>query len=286
MLQRGASKVDLAAAYHLKILLHVVKSENPQAVASALTCLRLFGIDLPAHPSWEQVQAEYEAVWRNLDGRPIEDLIDLPLMTDPELLAAMRLLSVLCDPAYVTDQNLLCLELCRAVNLGIRHGVSGAFAHACCYLGWPLATVFRRYPEGFRVAKLGYDLVEKHAFLAYRPKVQDATGIAAFWTQPMATSIDFVRASFRTALETGDLTYACYAMYHTVTLLLLRNEPLDAVWREAEIARDFVRDSQVPRHGGHHRPPATFHRDDAGPHREHSPHSTTRSSTKRRSRRS
>ena len=244
LLQRGTSKVNLAAAYHLKVLLHVVKSENPQAVASALSCLRLFGIDLPEHPSWEQVQAEYEAVWRNLDGRAIEDLIDLPLMTDPEFLAAMRLLSVLCDPAYVTDQNLLCLELCRAVNLGIRHGVSGAFAHACGYLGWPLATVFRRYPEGFRLAKLGCDLVEKHAFLAYRPKVQDATGIAAFWTQPMATSIDFVRASFRTALETGDLTYACYAMYHIVTLLLLRNEPLDSVWREAEIARDFVRDAK------------------------------------------
>jgi PAS domain S-box-containing protein len=241
LLRRGTSKVNLAATYHLKVLLHVVKSENPQAVASALTCLRLFGIDLPAHPSWEQVQAEYEAVWCNLDGHPIEDLIDLPLMTDPELLAAMRLLSVLCDPAYVTDQNLLCLELCRAVNLGILHGVSGAFAHACGYLGWPLATVFRRYPEGFRLAKLGCDLVEKHAFLAYRPKVQDATGIAAFWTQPMATSIDFVRASVGTALETGDLTYACYAMYHIVTLLLLRNEPLDAVWREAEIARDFVR---------------------------------------------
>ena len=54
LLQHGASKIDLAAAYHLKILLHVVKSENPQAVASALTCLRLFGIDLPAHPSWER----------------------------------------------------------------------------------------------------------------------------------------------------------------------------------------------------------------------------------------
>src|SRR5258708_6745298 len=175
LLQHGTSKVDLAATYHLKILLHVVKSENPQAVASALTCLRLFGIDLPAHPSWEQVQPEYEALWRNLDAPPIEDLIDLPLMTDPELLAAMRLLSVLCDPAYVTDQNLLCLELCRAVNLGIRHGVSGAFAHACGYLGWPLPTVFRRYPEGFRIPKLPHHLAKHHPFLTYRPKVHAAT---------------------------------------------------------------------------------------------------------------
>ena len=51
LLQRCASKVDQAAAYHLKVLLHTVKSENTEAVATALTCLRLFGIDLPAHPT-------------------------------------------------------------------------------------------------------------------------------------------------------------------------------------------------------------------------------------------
>ena len=75
-----------------------MKGEYPQAVASALTCLRLFGIDIPAHPTWEQVQAEYETVWQNLDGRPIESLIDLPLMTDPELQAAMQVLSALNPP--------------------------------------------------------------------------------------------------------------------------------------------------------------------------------------------
>src|SRR6202035_281439 len=63
LLRRGTSKVDEAAAYHLKVQLHIVKGEYPQAVASALTCLRLFGIDIPAHPTWEQVQAEYETIW-------------------------------------------------------------------------------------------------------------------------------------------------------------------------------------------------------------------------------
>jgi hypothetical protein len=41
----STSKVDQAAAHDLKVLLHTVKSENPQAVGSALTCLRLFGIE-------------------------------------------------------------------------------------------------------------------------------------------------------------------------------------------------------------------------------------------------
>jgi hypothetical protein len=40
LLQRGASKVDQAAVYHLKIQLHVRQSQNPQAVDSALTSPR------------------------------------------------------------------------------------------------------------------------------------------------------------------------------------------------------------------------------------------------------
>ncbi|WP_167760302.1 trifunctional serine/threonine-protein kinase/ATP-binding protein/sensor histidine kinase [Paraburkholderia pallida] len=244
LLQRGKSKVDVAAVYDLQVLLHIVQSENTQAVDSALECLKLFGIDIPAHPTWEQVQAEYETFSRNLEGRTIEDLIDLPLMEDPELQAATRLLCTLSNSAYVTDRNLFCLELCRTLNLSISHGVNGASAHACGYFGFTLGPAFQRYPEGFRLAKLGCDLVEKHDFLAYRAKVQDATAIAAFWTHPLETSIDFIRATLRTATGTGDLTYACYGMLHIIMLLLMRNDPLDSVWRESEIARDFVHKSK------------------------------------------
>ena len=57
--------------------------------------------------------------------------------------------------------------------------------------------VFHRYREGYRFAKLACDLVEKHGFLAYRAKVYLAMGMAAFWTQPITTAIDFMRAAFR-----------------------------------------------------------------------------------------
>ena len=93
-----------------------MKGEYPQAVDSALACLRLFGIDVPAQPTWEQAQAEYETLWRNLDGLPIENLIDLPLMSDPELQATMQALEALLIPAHDTDFHLFCLHLCLGVN--------------------------------------------------------------------------------------------------------------------------------------------------------------------------
>jgi PAS domain S-box-containing protein len=241
LLACAGSKVDQAAAYQVKVLLHTVKAENAQAVDSALECLRLFGIDVPPHPTFEQVQAEYESVWQTLDGRPIESLIDLPLMTDPDLQAAMQVLSVLTPASYDTDIRLFCLLVCRMVNVSVQHGMSGASAHGYAHLGSILGPVFHRYSEACRFAKLACDLVEKHGFVAYQAKAYNSMGLAAQWTQSITTAIDFLRAMFRAATETGDLTYACYAMYLSVTNLIVRNDPLDAVWRESERALDFVR---------------------------------------------
>jgi PAS domain S-box-containing protein len=101
--------------------------------------------------------------------------------------------------------------------------------------------VFHRYNEGFRFVRLACDLVKKQGFIAYQAKAYHSMGIAAVWTQPPTTAIDFNQAAVRTATETGDLTSACYSLDRSITILLLRNDPLDAVWWEAEQSLDFVR---------------------------------------------
>jgi PAS domain S-box-containing protein len=244
LLQRAASKLDQAAAYHLKVQYHVLRSENQQAVDSALSCVSLFGIDLPAHPTWEQVQAEYETLWRTLGGRQIESLIDLPLMTDPELQAAMRVLSELTPAAYLTDLRFCCLLMCRMVTVCMQDGMTPASAHACGYWGTLLGPIFHRYRDTHCFAKLACDLIEKHGFIAFHARVQYSIGRVAFWTQPIETAISFMRATFRPAIERGDLTLACYAMIQLVAGLFLRNDPLDAVWRESETALAFAREAK------------------------------------------
>jgi PAS domain S-box-containing protein len=240
LLQRAASKVDQAEVFHLKVVLCYAKSEYAQALESALACLRLFRIDIPAHPTWEQVQAEYKALCQTLEQCRIESLIDLPLMTDPELQVAMRLLSVLGPSAFFTDPHLYSLLACRMVSLSIQHGVCGASAHGCSEFGYILGPVFHRYGESYRFAKLACDLVEKHGFIAYRAKAYHLMGVVAAWTQPIGTAIEFNRAAFRAAPETGDLIFACYSMDQSVVNLLVRNDPLDAVQRESEAALEFA----------------------------------------------
>ena len=241
LLARGASRIDKVAAYQLKISLHVMRSENPEGVESALECLRLFGIEIPAHPTREQVNAEYEKVWNNLGERPIESLIDLPLMTDPEMQAAMDMLSVLSSPAYCTDLNLFRLHLCHIVNLSMEHGATDASGHAYCWFGTTLGSALRRYIDGYRFGTLACDLVEKHEFLTYRARTYFSMELIVLWTQPIGTALDYIRAAFRAGVDTGDLHIACVSCNHAITDLLARGDHLDEVWRELERGLDFVR---------------------------------------------
>ena len=53
-----------------------------------------------------------------------------------------------------------------------------------------------------------------------------------------------MRAAYRDAVETGDLIFVCFSVYQIVSGLFLRNDPLDAVWRESEMALDFARQAK------------------------------------------
>jgi PAS domain S-box-containing protein len=241
LMNRVASKTDKAAAYRLRIDLHIMKSAYQEAVGSALECLRLFDVEMPEHPTWEQVHDEYEKVWWNLGARSIESLIDLPPMTDPEIQAATRVLSRLYEVAFFTDKNLFLLSTCLIVNLSLKYGTIDASAHGYASFGNILGRAFHRYADAYRFGKLGVDLAEKHGFAAYKAKVYMNMAWVAIWTKPVTTALDFVRAAFSAAVETGDVIFACYCCDHTITDLLARGDHLDEVWRESEKCLDFVR---------------------------------------------
>ncbi len=202
LLPRVALKVDDAAVYCLKIQLYIMKSEHQEGVTTALTCLRGFGIDLPAYPTEEEVESERQLLSQTLGGRSIEGLIDLPLMTDPELQAAMKVLSALFAAAQFTESRLSCLQSRRMVTLSVRHGISGGAAFRIMPSGARFSdTVFHRYSEGYRFSKLACDVVEKHHFTASRASVYCPYGVVAAWTQPIGTAIELNGIAMRAAIE-------------------------------------------------------------------------------------
>jgi PAS domain S-box-containing protein len=248
LLSRATSKIDKAAAYRLKVLSRAAKAEYQEAVDIARECLSLFEIELPARPSQEQVQIEYEKLWQNLGDRSIESLIDLPVMIDPEIRAVMDMLSVLVAPAYCTQNNLFYLVACQMVNTSLKYGATGASSHGYAELACILGPVFHRYFDGYRFGKLACSLIEKYGFEAYKAKVYFCMERAVFWTESLRLAIEFVRLAHRAAIETHDLSYACFSYGHLITTLLMQGVHLDEVWSESQKALEFFRHAKFRDH--------------------------------------
>src|SRR5262249_11986369 len=121
---RAQRLVDLAAVTCLKEELFTTLGRSDRAVEACLAYLRHIGVQWSARPTEEEVRQEYERLWRQIGSRSIEDLVDLPLMTDPEGRATMDVLTAVLAPASLTDEDLLCLVICRMANLSLEHGNS------------------------------------------------------------------------------------------------------------------------------------------------------------------
>jgi predicted ATPase/signal transduction histidine kinase/GAF domain-containing protein len=239
VLSRARSNVDRAAAYRIMIIFHSARGEYHDAIARGLECLRLFGIVLSARATHADVLAEYQRILGNLGQRSIGDLIDLPLMTHPEMQAVVRILTFLFAPASLLNNNLFYMLICSAANLTLRYGVTEASIHIYSGLAQILGPVFHRYEDGLRFAVLARGTAEKYRFV--ETKAYFAMECASVWSRPIQTAIDFIRLTFRAAIETSDLSYACYSCIRLVSDLLVQGAHLDEVWSESEKGLAFVR---------------------------------------------
>jgi predicted ATPase/signal transduction histidine kinase len=241
LLSRGKSKIDRAAAYRLKMQLHLVESALLEAIQTGLEWLQMFDVVMPVQPTRQDVQIEYDKVWLNLGVRPIESLIDLPLMTNSEMETVMSVLSILSRAAYLVDTNLTQLIVCYMVNISLTHGTTDASAHGYVGFGLFLGPVFHRYHDGDRFAELAIRLIKKHQFSAWTSDTYLLSQMVVVWTRPLTVAVEFLRTSFRAAVESGDVVLACYSLEHMVADMLARGDSLDQLWPELMKALDFAK---------------------------------------------
>jgi predicted ATPase len=151
---RAANTVQLATVACLRIDVDTTLDQTDRAVAVCLDYLRHLGVEWSPHPSEEEARREYEQIWKKLGSCAIEELIELPLMSDPASLATLDVLTKVLPPAQFTDANLFSLAICRAVNLGLEHGNSDGSCVAYVYLGMIAGPYFGNYKAGFRFGRL------------------------------------------------------------------------------------------------------------------------------------
>jgi PAS domain S-box-containing protein len=239
--QRANSRHDSCVATRLRLTLYTAMDRMDRAVDVFLDWLRHEGTAWSNHPSHDDVMGEYERIWTLLGSRRIEALVDLPLITDTDVLDTMDVFTEIMTPAQASDENLSSLVLCRMVNLSLQHGNCDASCFAYVWLAMFAGPRFNNYKDGFRFGQLGYDLVEKRGLTRYQARIWMNMGSTVMpWAKHPASGRELVRRAFDAAYRIGDLTFASYSWDQLVTICLAVGDPLAEVQTECENGRAFA----------------------------------------------
>ena len=240
--ERAANQIDRAAVTCLRAALYTTLVRFDRAVGACLEYLRQVGVEWSTHPTKDDVEQEFKEIWRQIGARAIEQLVDLPLMNDPECQATLDVLSVFATPAWFTDENLHDLVVGRMANLSLKHGNTDGSCYAFAVLGTILGSHLGQYQPGFRFGKLGLDLVEKRGLDRFKGRVYSCFGHHIIpWTRHLNDGRIWNRRAFNAAKESGDLTFAAFSSSNMIANLLAGGDPLDEVQREADNGLEFAR---------------------------------------------
>jgi PAS domain S-box-containing protein len=239
--QRARNQHHMAVVARLRITLYTALDRSDRGVEVFLEYLRSRGTDWSPHPTSHEVRREYDRIWFQIGSRQIEDLIDLPLMTNPDVLDVLDVLVEVLSAALFCDENLSSLVICRMVNLSLEHGNSDGSCFAYVWLAIIAGPRFGNYKDGFCFGRLGYDLVEKSGLKRFQARCYMSFGdIVLPWTRHVRAGRDLVRRAFAAASEIGDVTYAGFCCDHLIKNMLAAGDQLVEVQREAEDGLQFA----------------------------------------------
>jgi PAS domain S-box-containing protein len=245
---RAANTVKQATVACLRVDLYVTLNQSSHAIAVALDYLRHLGIEWSPHPTDEDVRREYDRIWSQLGSGSIEDMLELPSMTDPASLATIDVLTKVA-PAALTlmEANFHALAICWAANLSLERGNSASSCDIYVRLGFIAGDRFGDYKAGSRFGKVGCELVERRGLKRFQARTYMLFAHYLIpYTQHVRAARDLLHRAIEVADKIGDLVFVGLSRgLYLIENLLASGEPLSEVQREAERALAFAQKAQL-----------------------------------------
>ncbi|MEH2059977.1 MAG: AAA family ATPase [Nostoc sp.] len=212
--QEAKVLLDKVKVYEVKIIASIIQSKQLEAIQIAVSILQLLGISFPDEATSTDIQQGMDEIATSLKGKAIGDLINLPLMTDPNKIAAMRILMGVLPAAFQTAPAMMPIIVCKMVNLSLMYGNTAVSAYGYSLYGLLLCGVQGEINSGYEFGKLASTLVSQ--FNAEELKAKILTVVSAHvmhWKEHVRETLTSSMAGYSSGLETGDLEYAGYCGY-------------------------------------------------------------------------
>ncbi|UNU26786.1 trifunctional serine/threonine-protein kinase/ATP-binding protein/sensor histidine kinase [Microcoleus vaginatus] len=230
VLRSAKDQLDIVKVYQLKILFYQAQSQMLKAVETGLEVLEMLGINL-----LDQQTIAVPKLPR------IEELENLPVMTDPYQLAAMEILTALYPPAYIAKPEIVSSLVLTMVNLCIDRGHSALATFPYTLYGTILCGVEGDIEAGYYAGLIALKLLEQFNATQQKAKVYVMfNGHIRIWKESTKNTLAAFLEGRSFGLESGDLEWAIYNSKHYIANLFLVGEPLDFVKEKQTIYMEFL----------------------------------------------
>ncbi|MBD1882881.1 ATP-binding sensor histidine kinase [Microcoleus vaginatus] len=245
VLQKAKTLLEKVNVYELKIHSYNAQLRLIEALNTGLEVLKLLGISFPQNPNFFNILAGVINTKLSLGLKRIEDLANLPEMTDPDKQAAMRILSGIISTAVQAKPPLVPLLASRMVKLCIKYGNSPYASIAYVFYGvvmYKLGDSSLAYQFG----QLAIRMLDKFPSRSIKSRVY--TPFGAFinhWKASVKSGLGDLKESFQAGMETGEWEYAAYSINIYCTYKLWMGEPLAQVDEEISKYLKLMQQSQI-----------------------------------------
>jgi len=239
--QNALTVLDQVKVYEAKIQAWMAQNQPLQAIDTALPFLSRLGVFVPFDPQLADLEAELAEIRANLAGKDIASLIDLPLMTAPEKLAAIRILSKVVPAAYAGVPKLLPAIAYKQVNLSLKYGNTAESAFAYASYGQMLSAILADIESGYEFGELALRVLSQLNAQELKAKTYTNVNFSVkIWKDHIKETLTPLLEAYQSGLSTGDLQYGSYAALNYCLHSYLVGKPLPELAVEmADYSKQF-----------------------------------------------
>ncbi len=241
VLQKTSIPLDKVKVYEIKISAYSTQNQIQKAIDTGLIALKLLGVSLPKQPNKIDILLNLLETKLALLGKRIEDLIDLPEMSDKIALAIMRILSALIAAAYFATPNLLAIIIFKGVNLSIKYGNTDLSAMTYACYGLILCGRLGNIRTGSGFGNLALELLDRFNAQKIRPKVTHiVNSFVKHWHSHVRQALPSLLENYFIAIEIGDLQYASHCRFNHTFYFSYVGTELGFVSQEIAKFNEFI----------------------------------------------
>jgi predicted ATPase/signal transduction histidine kinase len=241
VLQRATTLLDQVKIYQVKLEANKAQGYRLEAVNTGLYILKLLNISLPEQPTEVDIQAGFAEIASLLAGKQIGDLIDLPEMSDPYQISALKILSAMNSAAYFAAPTLFSLLVLKQVSLSLQYGNAEESAYAYACFGSSLCAVVGDIELGYQFGQLAIELLKKFDAKSLKSLTTFVVNILIqHWQKPLQQTLPALLDAYQSGLAAGDLESAAFAAHMYCSHSFASGKDLRELDREIAIYSEAI----------------------------------------------